>query len=323
MAAGDYTTDALVVSARRRAFVGPTDTGQFPTDADIIALANELMVEYLVPRILQARESHFIVSLDVPLVAGQSAYAIPSRATADDISVVQLVDGNGNPLSWPGITGVELEVGIQNPQSNTPIYPQPGRYYFQGNYLVLTWVPSSGDTSNSLRFRFPQRPNQLVKKASCAAITSMALVGGFLQLGFAAAPAAFTGTSKYEGVTANPGFQVTPLGTATALTGTTATTTATAVPTTLAVGDWLCLEDTAPVMSNVPADLFPLFAQRIAVKVNEIKRDKDGLGASQAGLQEAEGLAATFLGKRDMLSHRKVSAAAARLWLFRPPFWVK
>lgn len=321
-AAGAYTTEALISSIRRRGMFSPTDDGtSFPRDSDIIATANEEMSAFLVPWIMKAREGHFINSTDIALVQGQSNYSIPPRAAGDDVSIIQIVDSGGNVVSYLGPTQQDLEVAVQYPFASQTGFPR--EYAFRGNNIVLYPAPSNG--GQFLRVYYPLRPNQMVPSTQAIVVTSFpgGAPAGSYRLGYPAVtlPAGFTVGNGYEFVHSQPGFEVAGLGTNTSI----STTVAEFVgipPPGFGIGDYLCIEDTAPVMTGVPADMLPLFAQWLAYKLSEYRRDEPAMKATRAGFEAAEKMALKFLGKRDQLGHRKISSSR-NAGMRRPPFFSK
>lgn len=302
-------------------YLSADDGTTFPKDADIISLANQEMDSMLVPWLLKAREGHLLVPGTISLVSNQNVYTMPSRAAATQLEFVTLVDSSGAPV-YPGLVEADLEVAVQYPYTQA-LYGQPTRYYFQGNSLVL--VPTPSGAGLSLQLYYPQRPNQIVPSTSVAKVTATAQVGGNFTVAFDQLPttATFTGTSSYEVVHANPGFEIVPLGTATNLSSTTLTFPGT-LPANINVGDSICLIDTANYPTNVPADVWTgMFAIWVALKIAEIRRDQPGMAALKEAFASSEKTSREYMGRRDKLGHRKVSNASNRVWGRRPLYFVK
>lgn len=320
--AGSYTAEALISSVRRRGMFPPTDDGSsFPRDADILAIVNEEVSGYLAPLINAARQGQFITHVDIPVNANQSAYPVPARALGAEISSVQVVDANGNPL-YPALAWMDLETATKWPWNNAS-FGQPLKYYFEGDSIVLVPTPLAGN--QSLRIFYPQRPNQLVPATSVLPITSFAggAPAGRYRLGFtAAAPSGFTTSATYESISQDPSFAKTTLGVPTALTGTYVEFAGTQ-PGTIQVGDTLVLQDTANVLTGVSADLFGLVAQWAVVKLKETREDAEALQRAESVYEKQEKRLKELLGKRVQLAHRKVSAAQNRPWGRMPPFFAR
>lgn len=321
-AAGVYTTERLIASVRRRAFLIPTDDGvTYPTDTNIIDIANEEVVSFLVPWIMEAREGHFLQYVDLPLVGGQQLYPLPVRATASDISVVQLVDSSGQPLFWPGLQQEDMEIAIQFP-GQAMNYGTPTRYYFLNNNIALVPAPQ-GNPNMSLRIYFPQRPSQLIPSTSCVTIATAGQVGNAFNITYSALPTTetFTAGVQYECVHAQPGFEVVALGAPTSVSSTSMSFPGT-LPSGVNVGDSLCLQDTANYLTYVPADMLGIFAQWLAVCLLSDKDSPEQLEKATGKLETMTKRMKSFLGKRDQLSHRKISAQSSGR-MRRPLFWVR
>lgn len=317
MTAVNATAEALIASVRRRANVPATDDGAaFPRDSDILGMLNEEVQGWLVPLILKAREGHFLARADIALAAGQSTYLIPQRAAGADVSFVQLVDSSGALVS--ALAQEDLEVLAGDP-GTSGAFGALALYSFLGNQIFLSPAPSAA--GNFLRVWYPQRPNQLVASTATAGVTGTSVVGGNFRVSFSGtAPATFLTALAYECVHSNPGFEVVTLGTANAVASTYVQFPG-AVPAGINAGDYLCLEDTAPVVTNLPADLAPLLCQWVALKLIEYRGDGEQLKRAQSTFQSTLQRSLEFLGKRDQLSHRKiVPARNRRRW---PPFTVR
>lgn len=316
-------TEAFVSSVRRLAKVNTVDNGTFPTDSDIIGIANTELGAYLVPYILKVHEGHFIQSQDVPLVNGQSSYVMPSRAAGSNATFIQLLDSGGNPLIWPTLQQEDMEVILSNP-TGWSMLGQRGWYFFEGNSVVLN--ASSFSTSASfIRFYFPQRVSQLVPTTSIAVITAVAQVGGTFTITTAAQPstATFSTSTALEVVNATPSFAVTPVGTPSNIGGNVFTFAGT-LPTTFAVGDSLCLQDQANFITWVPLEIsLGLLDKWVAENIVAINGDSDQAGRIHNLVENAEKSCRIYLGKREQLGHRKVSAANSRIYGRKPPFVAK
>ncbi|GAC1590948.1 MAG: hypothetical protein NVS3B25_09910 [Hymenobacter sp.] len=314
--AGSYTAETLITSIRRRGQFPAADDGtSFPRDSDILAIVNEEVAGYLAPFINQMRQGHFITHVDLTLSTGVASYPIPARAMNADLSSVQLVDANGYPLAPPLVQG-DLETATRFP---TYSLGQPLTYYWEGDQMVFVPTPSTGMTA---RLYYPQRVNQLVPATGVVAISGFpgGAAPGFYRVGFnsGTAPSSFVTGATYEGISQNPSFQKYALGVPNAV-NVAYIEFAGTQPANLAVGDSLVLQDTANVLTGIPADLFGLIAQWIVVKLAEIRGDTQALQRADGAFQREEKRASASLGKRTQLARRKISSSRGP----RVPFFVK
>lgn len=322
MSAGVYTTEALISSVRLKSLLPSTDDGtSFPRDSDIVSIANNEMVTMLTPWLLNAREGWLLQPLSIQLQSGVNEYTLPQRAAAAQVANILLTDSSGNPI-FPGVVEADLEVATQYPYTLN-YYGQPTRYFFRGN--TLHFIPTPTDSTLFISGYYPQRPNQLVMSTAIGVITSAVQTNGttYTITCSGGLPANFTTGSSFEVVHANPGFEIVSMTTTGTVSGNAVAFTGT-LPTGINVGDSLCLIDTANYPTNVPADVYlGLFAQWIAYKIAEARRDKDGMAAMLKGFELAEKTAKEYMGRRDKLGHRKISSSQTRQ-MGRPPlFFVK
>lgn len=160
------STDDLVASIKRR-IMFPISQNTF-SYADIVAIINEELHLNAVPSIKEAHEEYFVYKdKPVPLVNGISRYPIPSRAIGMALRDVNWSDSSGSFFKMTRIAPEDKEFFQQNVGSNQAI----GKYYLEGNEIVLTPQISTGATGN-LNFFIFLRPNYLVRNDRAANIVA-------------------------------------------------------------------------------------------------------------------------------------------------------
>lgn len=287
-------------------------------DDRLLRLLNREIEEYLVPLIATARKNHFVTFKDIPLVANQRLYTIPSRAAALKTRAVQLVDASGNPFC--DLQERELEDGINLGASGVIAqFPAgtPQVYWFVGNQLSLFPVPS-GSPALSLRVYYLNRPSQLVAASSCIQITAFpggAAAGNFRVSFSGTLPAGYVNGTSVDCVQNVPGFDVLLTGPVAAQTTTTLDITGTQ-PSNLAVGDWICVTGTAPVITgSIPEMVIGCLVRICQLEVISGKADDAAFGRASKMLALAEKRAAQFLNKRNTGDRPK--AGMGSLYKFR------
>jgi hypothetical protein len=302
--AGLFTCEDLIASIRRRAFLPRTENGEdYPLDQDIIDVVNEEVPGWLVPFVLSHRQGHFSAKKDIALVAGQAEYLVPSRAAGADISFAQIVDSSGNVLVSE-LPQEDAEIATQHLGSGPP-----AAYFFRGNAIVL--VPTPAASVNSLRLEYPQGPNQLTLSTHAGVVTSVTQNSGSFRVAYSGSPAGFSVGLAFEVVHAKPGFEIVALGACTG-TGSGYLDFAGTVPSGVNVADFLCLEDTAPVLTNVPKDILPLVCQWVAVRLLGDRGTEEQFDRASKIFQALEERAKEYLGKRDRNAHHKIVARPRR-----------
>jgi len=160
-----YTTTQLIESIKRRASL-PISQNTF-TFNDFVAFLNEELQLNAVPTIIIEHEEYLVYKTIVPLVDGISRYPIPNRAISMALRDVQWSDSSGNFFKMTRIAPEDKAYFQRNVGSNQAI----GKYYIEGNEIVLTPQIQSGATGN-INFFFFLRPNQLVRDDRAAFIES-------------------------------------------------------------------------------------------------------------------------------------------------------
>lgn len=288
-----YDTAALVASIKRRAFL-PTGQATFQT-ADILAAATEELQEPLAELLLSLDEDYWLAESDVALVAGQSAYRIPTRAMGLALRDIHLVQTDGSTQQLYRYA-FESIAGRGSTSTGSPT-----GFYFKGlSHLVVWPTPTATQVSGAmkLRFTYRQRPSALVDSAGTrvAPITTAVISTGAVSV--VAVPASMSVSTPLDLVRAKPGFDVLV---ASALPTNVGASTVTfgpgVLPSDTAVGDYLCFAEESP-FPQVPPEAHSLLAVMTAQSLLESLGDSEGASIALAKLEKK---AATL---RNLLSDR-------------------
>lgn len=160
-----WSTDDLILRAKRAAQRPTTDLNF--TDAEVLQIADEEMLTFLVPLIRGARESYFLKSYTVAAVAAQSEYRIPSDASAGTIRYCELVDLSGRVTP---VAMVEPENRVLYLNGAAPA-TVPLAVCLSGDQIEMLPAPASANFS--LRVWYEQRRSLLVPTSACVQVTSV------------------------------------------------------------------------------------------------------------------------------------------------------
>lgn len=317
----DYSSTNLIAMVRDICFAGSSQRDW--DDTRLVRLINREVGEYMVPLIMRARKNHFVTSQDIPLVLGQKLYRLPTKATGLKLRAVQLVDANGN--GYQPLAEAELEQAMNFGQSflvgNAP-QGIPQVYYFVGNQLALHPIPGSVPTGISLRLWYVSRPNTLVlvndpttKNPNVLQVTSLpgGAPQGSFRLGYTASaqPSWLSVNSSMDLCQNKPGFDVLGTFTISAVTSTTVDLTGTQ-PSDLLLNDWICPQDTAPVITGaIPEIVLGCLIKKVALEVTAAKGDQEAFGRLAGLLKLDEDKAIQFLNRRSTGDHRKTGILGA------------
>lgn len=293
----DYTADNLILSIRDIIYAGSSNRDW--DDIKLLRLINRQVHEYLLPFILRTRKEEFVTFTDQLLVANTPAYRLPSKASAARVRAMQLVDSNGMPYS--ALVELPLEKAILvNGNGLTGPLPLglPQGYYFRGNQVVLVPTPD-GQQGLSLRIYYPARPSTLNTKVNFIQISGFpgGASAGFFRVGFTGtAPSGYVTAAVCDLVQNVPGFDVLFTGVVNAVSAGTYVEFAGTLPTGLAVGDWICLTDTAPVVTGAPAEVvLGCLINKVALQALSSKSDDDAFKRTSALLKDSEAEAKALL----------------------------
>ena len=126
------TGDQILVGIKRRMTI-PQSQPLLLND-DILAVADDVIKSRLVPVLMSMRQDFFVVTKDVPIVAGQVEYDIPHRAVGRTLrDLKRKVDGTNK-------VDVTL-VGIED-EHFSALTGIPSQFYFKGDKVCLSPKPS-------------------------------------------------------------------------------------------------------------------------------------------------------------------------------------
>lgn len=157
------TTTKLIENVKRRISF-PINQSTFSFN-DIVDLLNEEIQMNCVPAVRSQHEEFFVFKVMTPLVNGISRYPIPDRAQGMVLRDVAWSDQSGNFYKMSRLAPEDKAYFQLNVGSNQAI----GKYYVEGNELVMTPQIQSGATGN-LNFFIYLRPNYLVREDRAATI---------------------------------------------------------------------------------------------------------------------------------------------------------
>jgi hypothetical protein len=280
----------------------PRDQSTF-TDEDIIDIMNEELAIHILPMVLRFHEEHYVIDEDISLAADQIRYKIPYRSVGNKLRDVQFIDNAGTQYE---MTRVSLE----------------DRPEYQGNYTnnqFLTFYLENDDvvimqnqiSNGSLRMSYYLRPNNLVDDKRAGTITNIAV--GATQTVFTVNdfPQHFNVTTVFDFIQGRSpnkilGFDRTATGTDSVAKTVTFDNdqlltidlfSITPKALTFAVGDMI-LKEEETIVPQLPAELHPILAQRVAVKMLEALGDTEGMQNASKELEKMEYNAGSLIDNR-------------------------
>lgn len=280
-----YLSDDLIRAAKRRGFI-PTAQGAY-TNADFLAAADEEIRSYILPLIRRTQEDYSLQQQDYTVTQG-AQYRIPYRAVMSTLRGVYPLDAQGNIIPCPRVDPDDLADVAWG-------------LYILGNVVFL--LNSTGWANPAkLRALYFIRPSSLVLASGAAQVTDFDADTKTITI--STPPAGYAGNTSWDIVRGRPGFELLGFDLPGALLGSTLTMGG-PLPSDLALGDWVCLPEQTPI-PQIPAELHPLLAERVAAAFLRSQGDKEGYAASKAEQSRLEADALVLLSQRIGGEVRKV-----------------
>lgn len=283
-----YTTATLLTSIKKRAAV-PTSQSTF-TDAEILDLASEALLDEILPKILQARQDFYVyVQSITPSLATGDLYKsveIPSRAIGQSI------------------------IGVFDSEDDTLIDPQS--YWVESNKLYF------GDDlgTTTYRLKYYLRPNKLVETTDACTISTITNNGdGTTTIVVSATPPTDIVTgSTVDLIRSTAAYETLKVGIATTLvSGTSITFATTNIPSTLAVGDYIATAEETPV-PQIPKEWQTYLAQWTAVEILESIGDYEAAVKASQRLPRLEKNALSTISPRAESKGKAIKVTPISTW---------
>jgi hypothetical protein len=278
-----YLADDLVASVKLRGSI-PTAQITFTSDR-FLSICDEETQSYIVPFIQAVREDHYTVEVDVALSQGVTSYRIPYRAVGASLREVVFVNSQNAIVDAARINQDDAY----------------GHSYIRGFKVLgpnVVYIGGGRSLPNKMRLSYYVRPNRLVKATEAARIVSFDAIAKTITLGAipaarepllpepgTVAPGYFTGVTSFDIVRNQPPFEHVSFDVA----GTYAANVLTVSGDfpAVQVGDFVARAEETPV-PQVPAELHPLLAQKVAAKCLESLGDTEGMKNALALMERME-----------------------------------
>lgn len=304
------TTDRLIKSIKRRAFI-PRDQNTFSNE-DFLEIATEEISLGLMEQIITARGNYLVYHIDVPLVEGQTAYSIPSRAHGSKLREASINDKQ-NPEE---VICDLVQVDVEDINDLNRFYSSNNKTTF---YLKNDKVIVSNDIvkdSYVLRMYFYMRPNKLVtidRGGVISSITDSIEVIDSVNvpvkvLSFTTVPKHFTSALTYDITTHESPNKILNFSlslVAINLTTKTLTIKSSDLKETIAVGDYVTQAEET-IVPNIPTEYHPIVAQRTARACLEAMNDDTGYAKASSKLAEMEKAVLKIVSNRVEGSPKKI-----------------
>lgn len=247
-----YTTSNLLADIGLRSFA-PTGQVTFQP-AELLSMADQVVVDDVVPAIMRVREEFFVYDHNDLVVADRAGYSIPARAIGLVLRDLWIIDGSTVTTDFPRI---EPEDAV-SAQSG-----EPTGFYVKANRVVLYPTPASG--GKTIRQQFFLSPSRFVETSAAAVISAIDPVTKTVTA--SSLPSTWVTGNALDLIRQDGGYE--PLAidqTADLISGTSVTFAE--LPFDLRVGDYLALAGETPLV-QLPREFQAVIAQGTAAEVLE------------------------------------------------------
>lgn len=307
------TTDSLVNTSLRRALI-PSDQSTF-TNEDIIDILNEELSIQILPMVLKTHEEYYVVDEDIPLVACQSRYKIPYRAVGNKLRDIQFVNSSGDSFEMTRVS-IEDRPSFSTGYTTSQLIP----FYVQADEIVLIHKNSSSD--GVLRVSYFLRPNELVEDERGAVITAICncVCADTTIFTLCNIPKHFSSSTIFDfiqGTSPNKILKFDTKNVSISLLDSSITFnnselkqidlfSLTPININLNIGDYI-LKNEETIVPQLPQELRPILAQRVAVKLLEALGDSEGMKNAQQELDRMEQNSLSLIDNRVEGAPQKIS----------------
>lgn len=231
------------------------------TDADILALADEIISSRIVS-LIESFDTEFFLRLQtIPILPNKSLYDIPYRAVARGLRDLTILDTNGNKRSLPLIALEDIPFFIQSTFISG--------FYFRGDKIALTPPVPDLPTSTVLECWWRIAPSKLMQESNAGVVSNISYAqAGFDLVTLSSIPSYCTPGALIDFVKAKSGSAILDFDqTIQSINGNTLYFTEGAVPTDLSIGDYICPPQYSPVLNEIPNETIGLIRSHVTYRI--------------------------------------------------------
>lgn len=297
----DYTIVQLIKDVKRHGSV-PSNQNLYE-DEDFAASFSDCLSMRVIPSILRTREEYFVTSTDyafsslTTLSGDRLSLKLPSRAIANRIRLMQLIDASGNILA--DIPRLHVEENNEFAFSDE----FPFGYIFQGNNIIVN--SDLNASGNQIRLHYFRRPSRLAEILRAGKITAINTMTGSITLDNV--PSDWVAGTLIDIQSGLAPFDAKVDSASIIAVGSPSITVSTTVASAVAVGDYVCYEHES-VIPQIPIELHPILVQFALATILKSLGDREGASMVMADLPKLEDELYEMLESRDDGSEQKLVA---------------
>lgn len=288
-------SESLIRSIKRRAML-PDDENTF-TDSDYLEMINEEIELNMMHDLLTVHEEYLVYYDDISTEDGSTEYAIPYRSIGNKLRGAQIIDSAGNVYDLARISYEDLMDYNININNDFVFYVENDKLKFPG---VIPF------NNASLRLYYYLRPNLMVDNDRAGVITDIDRNTGVITL--SNFPTDFVNLPLIDFIqakTPNKIYSYDITLSSVNQSSKTITIDTDDIPSNLVVGDYINNAGET-IVPQMPVELHPVIAQRVACLCLEALNDTEGLQNALRKLDNMQKSAWKLIDNRVETSPQKV-----------------
>ena len=255
------------------------DSQQKFTNQQILDVANNELIGYVLPLLMNCREEFYVFEHEVPVNASNK-YRIPSRAVASKLRDVKLRRAGNDQEIYDLARVAEEDVLTERSSQGA----SPEGFYLQGAFIRIYPQLDSG-SGDTILAPFFLRPNKLVELSTVGVITAIDTTTNTVTV--AGVPTTITAGSKVDLVKQNGQYDTMQFDLVVSSINASNIVLPSTLPEDLEVGDYITPAETAPV-AQIPEEWYPLFTDRIICRIQQSQNDVEAFKIAQEKMLELD-----------------------------------
>ena len=271
------TSERFLAGVKRR--ISVPDNQALLTDADILALSNDVVRARMIPLFVSSRSDYFVQTIEISMTKNLAEYRVPSRSLARSLRDLKIKDLGGD------IRDVQL-LALEDAHF-FPNGDQAHSFHFQNDNVVL--VPTPQTTGTSLLFFYEVPPGEMVLSSAVATVSSVDTDTGVITIS-GTIPSTFTTSTALDIIDKSSGHDLKVLDSTPTAVGASTITVPTADlstsgPSVVVAGDHVALAGETPIY-RLPLESHPLCESLTCQRVLHTIGDHEGARALKDDVED-------------------------------------
>lgn len=271
------TADSLLTGLKRRITIPAAQP--LLENGDFLAMADEEIRDFIVPKIVAAREDFFVTSSTESCVASQANYYMPERVLARGLRDLKMYDSDDREGTIRSLQEIAIEEEHLYSSDGEPLY-----YYYKGDQIIIKGTPD--DTTWTIEWWWEEPPSSLVLLEDVGIVASK--TSTIVTCTAAVDTDVFSAGVIVDFIRGKSGHSTLAIDkTVTTVSGTDLTFATGLIPSALVAGDYVSIRKTSPVI-QLPDQAGSLVELRTCKRILEAISDFEAADRMAKDIDKAE-----------------------------------